>query len=103
MKTFSGLKTDDIEVALAGDIVGIAGFDNIDIGDTLSLTPDGEALPFVEIDPPTIQMEFSVNDGPSQDKMVKSHLKTNQRAPGEKKCSRIFLFHSKRLLKAHVS
>ena len=64
MKTFSGLKTDDIEVALAGDIVGIAGFDNIDIGDTLSLTPDGEALPFVEIDPPTIQMEFSVNDGP---------------------------------------
>ena len=64
MKTFSGLKTDDIEVALAGDIVGIAGFDNIDIGDTLSLSPDGEALPFVEIDPPTIQMEFSVNDGP---------------------------------------
>ena len=64
MKTFSGLKTDDIEVAHAGDIVGIAGFDNIDIGDTLSLTPEGEALPFVEIDPPTIQMEFSVNDGP---------------------------------------
>ena len=64
MKTFSGLKTDDIEVAHAGDIVGIAGFENIDIGDTLSLTPEGEALPFVEIDPPTIQMEFSVNDGP---------------------------------------
>lgn len=64
MKTFSGLKTDDIEVANAGDIVGIAGFDNIDIGDTLSLSPEGERLPFVEIDPPTIQMEFSVNDGP---------------------------------------
>ncbi len=64
MKTFSGLKTDDIEAAYAGDIVGIAGFDHIDIGDTLSLTPEGEALPFVEIDPPTIQMEFSVNDGP---------------------------------------
>ena len=64
MKTFSGLKTDDIEVAHAGDIVGIAGFDNIDIGDTLSLSPEGERLPFVEIDPPTIQMEFSVNDGP---------------------------------------
>ena len=64
MKMFSGLKTDDIEIAHAGDIVGIAGFDNIDIGDTLSLSPEGERLPFVEIDPPTIQMEFSVNDGP---------------------------------------
>ena len=64
MKTFSGLKTDDIEVAHAGDIVGIAGFGNIDIGDTLSFCPEGERLPFVEIDPPTIQMEFSVNDGP---------------------------------------
>ncbi len=64
MKTFTGLKTDDIVIAKAGDIVGIAGFDSIDIGDTLTLDPKAEALPFVEIDPPTIQMEFSVNDGP---------------------------------------
>ena len=64
IKTFSGLKTDDIKEAKAGDIVGIAGFENINIGDTLSLKPDSKPLPFVEIDPPTIQMEFSVNDGP---------------------------------------
>ncbi len=64
MKSFSGLNTDDINVAHAGDIVGIAGFEHIDIGDTLSLDPEAEALPFVEIDPPTVQMEFSVNDGP---------------------------------------
>ena len=64
MKTFSGLKTDDIIIAKAGDIVGIAGFDSIDIGDTLALESIAEALPFIEIDPPTIQMEFSVNDGP---------------------------------------
>ncbi len=64
MKTFSGLKTDDIIIAKAGDIVGIAGFDSIDIGDTLALESVAEALPFIEIDPPTIQMEFSVNDGP---------------------------------------
>ncbi|MEO0510892.1 MAG: translational GTPase TypA [Verrucomicrobiota bacterium] len=64
MKTFSGLATDDIENAVAGDIVGLAGFDDVDIGDTLAATPDAEALPFVEIDPATVQMEFSVNDGP---------------------------------------
>ena len=64
MKTFSGLKTDDIEIAYAGDIVGLAGFESIDIGDTLSAEADAEALPFVEIDPATVQMEFSVNNGP---------------------------------------
>lgn len=64
MKSFSGLNTDDISQAHAGDIVGIAGFEHIDIGDTLSLDPEAEPLPFVEIDPPTVQMEFSVNDGP---------------------------------------
>jgi GTP-binding protein len=64
MKTFSGLATDDVAEAVAGDIVGLAGFDDVDIGDTLAATPEAEALPFVEIDPATVQMEFSVNDGP---------------------------------------
>jgi GTP-binding protein len=64
MKTFAGLKTDDIEIAYAGDIVGLAGFESIDIGDTLSADEKAEALPFVEIDPATVQMEFSVNNGP---------------------------------------
>ncbi len=64
MKTFSGLKTDDIDIAYAGDIVGLAGFESIDIGDTLSADEKAEALPFVEIDPATVQMEFSVNNGP---------------------------------------
>ncbi|MGB0416260.1 MAG: translational GTPase TypA [Coraliomargarita sp.] len=64
MKTFSGLATDDITEAVAGDIVGLAGFDDVDIGDTLAASEEAEALPFVEIDPATVQMEFSVNDGP---------------------------------------
>ena len=64
MKTFSGLKTDDIEVAHAGDIVGLAGFESIDIGETLAAESSAESLPFVEIDPATVQMEFSVNNGP---------------------------------------
>jgi GTP-binding protein len=64
MKTFSGLKTDDIELAYAGDIVGLAGFESIDIGETLAAEDSAESLPFVEIDPATVQMEFSVNNGP---------------------------------------
>ena len=64
MKTFTGLKTNEIETAYSGDIVGLAGFDSVNIGDTLSLDENSELIPFVEIDPPTIQMEFSVNNGP---------------------------------------
>ncbi len=67
MKTFtySGLATEDSEGCGAGGIVGIAaGIENIDIGETLAATKEQEALPFVEIDPPTISMEFSINDGP---------------------------------------
>ncbi|MGK0176390.1 MAG: GTP-binding protein [Lentimonas sp.] len=65
IKSFSGAgDTDDVTEAVAGDIVGLAGFDEVDIGDTLAASPDAEALPFVEIDPATVQMEFSVNDGP---------------------------------------
>ena len=65
MKSFSGAgNTDDVTEAVAGDIVGLAGFDDVDIGDTLAAQQDAEPLPFVEIDPATVQMEFSVNNGP---------------------------------------
>jgi len=67
LKTFSysGLATTDSEGCGAGGIVGVAaGIENIDIGETLASTQEMEALPFVEIDPPTVQMQFSINDGP---------------------------------------
>lgn len=67
MKTFSysGLATTDSEGCGAGGIVGIAaGIEDIDIGETLAGSEEIEALPFVEIDPPTVQMQFSINDGP---------------------------------------
>ncbi|MDC0276926.1 translational GTPase TypA [bacterium] len=64
LKQFSGLQTNDVIKATAGDIAGLAGFDEVDIGDTLAKADDAEPLPFVEIDPATVQMEFSVNDGP---------------------------------------
>jgi len=61
---YSGLRTNDSEAGVAGNIIGLSGFANVSIGDTLAFDPKAERLPFVEIDPPTIQMEFAVNDGP---------------------------------------
>ncbi|MEI6807570.1 MAG: translational GTPase TypA [bacterium] len=62
---FSGMRTSDSTIeGEAGNIVGIAGFEDLEIGATLCDTEGREPLPFVEFDPPTIQMQFCVNDGP---------------------------------------
>ncbi len=61
---FEGMKRIEVQEAHAGDIVGLAGFENVFIGETMSDRPDRTPLPFVPIDPPAIQMEFAVNDGP---------------------------------------
>jgi GTP-binding protein len=61
---YTGLQTLESGRAGPGDIVGIAGFDEADIGETLATDPAAEAMHFVDIDPPTIEMEFAVNDGP---------------------------------------
>lgn len=61
---FSGTRSSEFAAAGAGDIVGIAAFEHVDIGETLAGEADAEPLPFVEIDPPTIQMRFCVNDSP---------------------------------------
>jgi len=61
---FTGLGTTETDAASAGNIVGLAGFEDIDIGDTLTADEAGHALPFTQIDPPTLEMQFSVNDGP---------------------------------------
>jgi GTP-binding protein len=61
---FTGLGQREVEIAHAGNIIGLAGFEDVDIGDTLDVREDGHALPFTQIDPPTLEMQFSVNDGP---------------------------------------
>lgn len=61
---FSGLKSGEAIVAEAGNIVGIAGFEEVAIGETLCDSEERQPIPFVELDPPTIQMQFAVNDGP---------------------------------------
>ena len=61
---FEGLKRIEVQEAHAGDIVGVTGFEEVFIGETIADKPERGALPYIPIDPPTIQMEFAVNDGP---------------------------------------
>ncbi|MGA3163311.1 MAG: translational GTPase TypA [Verrucomicrobiota bacterium] len=61
---FEGLKRIEVQEAHAGDIVGITGFEDVFIGETIADKPEHGALPYIPIDPPTIQMEFAVNDSP---------------------------------------
>jgi GTP-binding protein len=61
---FEGLKRQEVSNAVAGDIIALAGIDQITIGDTLC-DPDAiNPIPFVNIDEPTIAMNFVVNDSP---------------------------------------
>ena len=59
-----GLEKVHMEEAFSGDIIGLAGFEDVFIGETLTDTEDRPALPFVDIDPPTIAMKICVNDSP---------------------------------------
>ena len=61
---FSGLKRNPIEVAEVGDIVCIAGSTEVTIGDTLCDPSKVEALPFVKISEPSVEMNFMVNNSP---------------------------------------
>jgi GTP-binding protein len=61
---YTGLAFSDAVIGTAGDIVGISGFEDADIGQTVAGSADAPAMPFVAIDPPTIEMQFSVNDSP---------------------------------------
>ena len=62
--TFEGKKRMEITEASAGDIVTIAGFPNIYIGETLTDNADTTALPAIKIDEPTISLNFLVNNSP---------------------------------------
>lgn len=61
---FKDLGRVEIEEATAGDIVGIAGFADIQIGETICELNNPNPLPLIHVDEPTLQMNFSVNDSP---------------------------------------
>ena len=62
--TYTGLEQVQIKQASAGDIVGITGFEDVYIGETLTDSEQRAPLQFVDIDPPTIRMQILVNDSP---------------------------------------
>ncbi len=62
--TFEGVEKKEVSEAVAGDIVMIAGIDDIDIGETICENEDAEILPAITVDEPTISLEFLVNDSP---------------------------------------
>jgi GTP-binding protein len=61
---FEGLKRIEVQDVTAGDILALAGFPEINIGETIADSVDPQALPYVDIDQPTISMLFSVNNSP---------------------------------------
>ena len=62
--THFGLKQIEVQEAEAGDIVRIAGIPDIYVGETVCEDPKAEALPSIAIDPPTLTMNFMVNNSP---------------------------------------
>ena len=61
---FQGLKRVETPDAMGGDIIVIAGIPDINIGDTVCSPEAVEPIPFVNIDEPTISMNFTVNNSP---------------------------------------
>ena len=61
---YQGLKRVETDQAKAGDIISIAGIDDVRVGETLASPDNPKALPTVNIDEPTISMNFSHNTSP---------------------------------------
>ena len=61
---FDGLTRVPVNEAKAGNIIALSGIGDITIGDTICAPKAPEALPFVKISAPTVEMTFCVNDSP---------------------------------------
>ena len=62
--TFRGMERKETGEAQAGDIVMLAGLPDIYIGETVCASPDTEPLSAINVDEPTISLNFLVNDSP---------------------------------------
>jgi GTP-binding protein len=62
--SFRGLERVPIEMAVAGDIIAVAGLAETTVADTICAPEVTVPLPSTPIDPPTLAMTFSVNDSP---------------------------------------
>ena len=62
--TYQGIKQAECQEAKAGDIILLAGLEDVQIGETVASGENPEALPAITIDEPTMSMVFSVNNSP---------------------------------------
>lgn len=61
---YDGLKQSPVDEVSAGDIAVVAGFEDFNIGDTLTSVAEPSPLPRLKVDEPTVEVTLSVNDGP---------------------------------------
>ena len=61
---FEGIERTEVEEVTSGDICALVGVEDIDIGDTISDAENPEPLSIIDIDEPTISMNFTVNTSP---------------------------------------
>ncbi len=64
LTAFEGLRREEVEEASAGEIVAVAGFADVEIGETFSSASEPERLEPIAIDEPTVSMFWLVNDSP---------------------------------------
>lgn len=64
IQVYEGLQLAETEAAAAGDIVILAGVDNVTIGDTICTRENPRTLPRIRVDEPTVSMTFSINSSP---------------------------------------
>ncbi len=64
LSTYHGVRQVEVDEAFAGDIALIAGLTDINIGDTITDDEAAEPLPAINVDEPTVEMQFSVNSSP---------------------------------------
>ncbi len=62
--THMGLNRIDVEEVVAGDIVALAGLEDVGVGETVADLADPEALPVLTVDEPTVSMTFGPNTSP---------------------------------------
>lgn len=62
--TFEGMERKEVELIEAGDIVAIAGLPDVYVGETISTDDDVSPLPAIKVDPPSLAVDFMVNDSP---------------------------------------
>jgi GTP-binding protein len=62
--TFNGLTREPVDAANTGDIIALAGYEDVEIGDTLTHISDPKPITYYDIDQPTMAMYFRVNNSP---------------------------------------